>query len=942
MATAELYFYDADDPNGATIFECSTDDEFVKGLKLDLQRDSLGSGTVTFARKVGVGLFTRQIVVPETLVRVLIPSIHSTKFVHGFFINPRQQQVVSKAEKGGEGFTFGGPGPKHYLERAILWWTSYTGIGGNVYPEMGVWVWPETARTGAILNRLLLEDSANPYGPFLPDLTNSFDGTNDSNGDPWDEDIATGDDDLRLKIQENYLKLLWMLEDISGSTSVIDLGTVSNPRMQLEVYQTFGRDLTGPLGADTVAWIEGVNIADDLNVEGSSYAKASHALVKGNEGVYRVAVKATWDPGELKKAVGTAFDATNINALELAGTRFLRRQDNGENQIDLRIVPGFDPENGLYMPGWTGSNGHFLPGDTISLTTGQGTPTELDYQNEDQAVTGVTLELLEAVRDDTDLAAARSFEVTVHLNEERKSSNSSSDLAGNRGTISAPAPILQLCKPGVIGEQPENTLQAAACSDDVTNYNSDYPPWSGDKEERLELTVSDDIPAGYTLMAVASNSRTHAFDLQIYDEQGNTWTLDAAHENTASSLDDYITVWTSVITNPLSSGDWVRWAANVGASISPTLESGRKCLGLYAYAGELSGATAGTGEGTFGGIADIDTPAGDVVVAALTTDLDASTPTDADWEAMIPYEAINANTDRTLLAQQLVPGGVTTWTSDWTGGSRDWAAIAVSYDFDPVATVNDPNDGHPDLVGTDKRVSRCGHRHDVHRDAEPTVDDDETLGYKLGTIWAVLDSLVTPTEIESVWVLADASAGAAVWLAWPGGSVTEITDLPTAETDADLVLHPDGAGGVEWGPDDSGGASGGYFSRRIIATATNTNATLDINSTSYLLFFVTAFLHDWDMFPATHFMITCGGVANAASQTVTMQLTPFSSATNPISAGGNDLVIPNTPFQNNSSGWIAVSDSMSGIVEMCISMKGSTSTVDLSVRYIDIAFKIDP
>ena len=30
------------------------------------------------------------------------------------------------------------------------------------------------------------------------------------------------------------------------------------------------------------------------------------------------------------------------------------------------------------------------------------------------------------------------------------------------------------------------------------------------------------------------------------------------------------------------------------------------------------------------------------------------------------------------------------------------------------------------------------------------------------------------------------------------GGVTEITDLPTAETDTTLVLAPDGIGGVEW------------------------------------------------------------------------------------------------------------------------------------------------
>jgi hypothetical protein len=44
-----------------------------------------------------------------------------------------------------------------------------------------------------------------------------------------------------------------------------------------------------------------------------------------------------------------------------------------------------------------------------------------------------------------------------------------------------------------------------------------------------------------------------------------------------------------------------------------------------------------------------------------------------------------------------------------------------------------------------------------------------------------------------------------------GSDEIEIADLATAETDDTLVLHPDGAGGVEWGPDlGSGGSSGHY------------------------------------------------------------------------------------------------------------------------------------
>jgi hypothetical protein len=102
------------------------------------------------------------------------------------------------------------------------------------------------------------------------------------------------------------------------------------------------------------------------------------------------------------------------------------------------------------------------------------------------------------------------------------------------------------------------------------------------------------------------------------------------------------------------------------------------------------------------------------------------------------------------------------------GGVNDWAV----YEFElGTSSGSSVNDGHADLVGTSNRAARCDHRHDVHRDTAPTVDDDwATAGYKLGTIWAQLDSLVTPTEIVGTWMLVDASTGAAVWLAMGGGA----------------------------------------------------------------------------------------------------------------------------------------------------------------------------
>ena len=456
MPAMILHFFDRLDPNGDTIFECDTDDEFLKSVHLDIERDSMGGGTVNFARKVG-GLFSRDIVVPETLVRVVIPAVDSDKYIWGFWINPRQQQVISKDEQGGEGFTFGGPGPKHYLERSLVFSESFTGQDDAIDQDAGIWIWPETASSGRIMDRLLDEDANHTTGPFLPDLTHTFSGSTDSDGVPWVDNISSNQD-FTLKIGDDLLKVMWILEDASGMITNIDLGSIGDPKLQLEAWQDKGRNLTGTSWSPSVVhFIEGDrndpdntgNIATDLDVEGSSYRKASHVLMRGDDGQYKLAERPGWSPGEFLKVISGQYNSSNDDVLEKVGQRLLNRQENGERQIDLRIVPGFQPSNGVYFPGPPGTDGHFWLWDTVSLTTGGSNPTQLDYQDEPQSVTGIDIEFEEAIRDTDDLRVARSFEVHCILNKDRKSSNTSVDLAGSRGTVVAPPNAFKLCLPTI-------------------------------------------------------------------------------------------------------------------------------------------------------------------------------------------------------------------------------------------------------------------------------------------------------------------------------------------------------------------------------------------------------------------------------------------------------------------------------------------------------------
>lgn len=155
-----------------------------------------------------------------------------------------------------------------------------------------------------------------------------------------------------------------------------------------------------------------------------------------------------------------------------------------------------------------------------------------------------------------------------------------------------------------------------------------------------------------------------------------------------------------------------------------------------------------------------------------------------------------------------------------------------------------------------------------------------------------------------------------------------------AGANGSLLMASSGqADGLKWTP-------GLYVARRIAVS--QTDATFNVNSTTYLEAFFLDFYHDWDQFPATHFAISACAASNAGSQSILLQLALAASPTNPVSAGGDDLTIPNngSVVQLLTSSWIAVSDAMSGFSLMTLAIKGSNSTVDLLYRSIDVHFKI--
>lgn len=109
------------------------------------------------------------------------------------------------------------------------------------------------------------------------------------------------------------------------------------------------------------------------------------------------------------------------------------------------------------------------------------------------------------------------------------------------------------------------------------------------------------------------------------------------------------------------------------------------------------------------------------------------------------------------------------------------------------------------LTGSSPDAARCDHPHTI-----------ESL-------------LAAPTDTDLV--LHPDGAGGVEWGADAGG-VDEIEDLPTAETDTSLVLHPDGAGGVVWGIDATG-AGGTVRKRKTSNQAVTSTSFIDVTDLTF-------------------------------------------------------------------------------------------------------------
>lgn len=413
-------FWAANDINGTPLLTIDDEDTFFKSLTLKPDLYAVGGWQLTLARAWGFQLFGSGAVDAEVFVRFLVHAYSDSTWYFGGVLNKRDIIVVNRDEIGAEELVLGGSGPKAYMDRSALGIEQRTGLGFNLDLENGVWRWNEAASAGRVLDTVVDEDAARS-NPSLPDLTSNFDDTNDSDGNPWTNEVTSGPAEYETPIGSSLLDVIWDLEDLADLTTTVHLGTVATPKYELNAFQSFGDDVSGSSFGPGVGLLrEGVNIANDsLHVEGVAVRKASHVIVEGMAGVWVTEVRPSWSPGDYvkwDKIEHTRSKSETI--LHRAGLRWLQRQNNGDQQITCEIVPGADPDNGYYFPA---PNDPIWLGNTIALdTVADGSVhSPLDYNNADQLVTGLELVLGPAGDRTTDEKAAKSWMVRVLLNMER-------------------------------------------------------------------------------------------------------------------------------------------------------------------------------------------------------------------------------------------------------------------------------------------------------------------------------------------------------------------------------------------------------------------------------------------------------------------------------------------------------------------------------------------
>jgi hypothetical protein len=767
--------YPSDDPrDGTRLVRYSAD----TALQAADYRDVIGVGSGKAI--IGADLADDLDPAGEQYVRVVRDDGSTELVVGGWWTNSIRYEAAVKDET--RRLEVGGAATMAYLARSVMAPHTYMGAAGAGAgittgaqdPFDRIWRlwnqgdWAGGDYLGAILWRVIMEAQSFRSGAYthrhkdgefytdthandrlrtaIPDLVLGFDKDDDSDGNAWT--MASGQ--FTAMVGENVLQVVRRLME-SGLFIEMDPDTFELRAWEGRPASRNGRsgDRTGSswatgtvrLQAPTDGTIATGNIKSDSERLITSHIRRTTIWTGGGDDLYGIADT----PGARPWEGFVPSDASDVAVLDNLADVQLTARDEAGDVLTARLKLGASQSLGQYRP-WE----EVRLDDLVTVHTGTG---EWDYDEATYPVGALRIHLRDGGDWDAWVDLGASYEAMAQRQFE---------------VAAAPAhthpPNPELCRPMSVTEATVlrrytslSDVMAASVADDAA-----WDAVAGLGTAEYELT---ETPTSTRNSGVQTTDRNDVIFGQFAFE------LDA--DSAAIIADGGATVRGQFRTH-----------MRAGIGVDDGAQDGLSQMGVRVTAGDST-----TIRGTALALHNLSTLAGSTPVPRGTTYRNTVFPPAAATNVLTAVPAAVAG-DFLLIEvgiRNLTPNppaatGAHIWFNDSAASSgdlpndevtttnlRSWIEISSS-------GVAGAGDGHIDLVGTSVRASRCDHRHDVHRDRAPTVNDNSSLGYNLGTIWAQLDDLTTPTQILGVWMLVDADAGTWLSITSSGSSGAETLD----------------------------------------------------------------------------------------------------------------------------------------------------------------------
>jgi hypothetical protein len=777
VSVVELEFFDGNDPNGSGPSLGTLTDEEISAFSLRVALRGLGAGSFSIPRShPSAASFIQK----GNYVRVTIPSIQAEP-VWGFWLWEGKYNLLDT--QGDDTLTFSGPGPLGILRDAILLEEIFAPgqpRRGNLEIE-GYWGWNDVAY-GGILVRVIEEGQYQTGFPLSP-VTLDFDRVDDSDGNPW----PIIDNEYQIPILSNALRVFEQLREAG------DLFVFSDPDFLIQAHQTFGVDRTSTTFAAGKVLLNESNILTGLAPQIHATSELTHIGLRDRDGIYSTEVHPSYT-AERARWGGMEVGETNDPGLVTKiGQEALLTSSRNTDAFELEVTPGNDEAIGRYLP-WL----HYNVGDTVTVDAGTGL---YAYENADARIVGFRIDLDEAADDSTTDTAHRSLHTVLEFN----AATSEGTPVEGREVTEPGCRCLELCRDS---QDPMVWVDLIAPAETAVDGSAGTISLAATGAQMLETGPRWSLPIE---ILVKARFPTSVGDIFVSFSDGLGW---AAHRyyfqmdqngTLLFSGDGAWTAGTEMTSNPdeiVPNADWwwLRYTLTADdTSLAMWLDGDPEPAPILTN-------TDNTGdprpENNVGQIQSFRISGSGLAVDSV------------EFVSGLPCSSITDTFTRT--------------EADGWGTSEFVCITGTCIHGGPAATSGDPASdcGH--------KAAPCDHDHDyvaAGGTAGQVLTKSSATDWDTG--WSTPASVIT--DHGGLGGLADDDHPQYATNtefdnhdarhANGGPDELQVESLPTAETDTDLVLRPDGGGGVVWGSDSGSPGGGSGITVEDEGTPLTTDAT---------------------------------------------------------------------------------------------------------------------